>query len=246
MKTPSPSHRFTVSTPTTPKCSTPQHGGMFDRRESFLQSPVNVSISVRSESDNEEVRQELYEGEGTACIPYTKERIEVLITVMVMNMRQWTLCKSASQKDKLWETIEDKLVAEGFPAMIRGRGTDIRRKYQSLLKTYKEIEDWNSKSGRNRRKFKYGETFDNAVRKAEGEGPEMNVTVDAGGEPAAASSGIRPRKHPKGRNLNSEEKKTELLEREVNSKIDYMQKMLEFEQRKVDLLDKLVTHITSS
>ena len=40
------------------------------------------------------------------------------------------------------------MVAEGFPAMIRGRGTDTRRKYQSLLKTYKEIEDWNSKSGK--------------------------------------------------------------------------------------------------
>ena len=37
-------------------------------------------------------------------------------------------------------------------------------------------------TGRNRRKYKYGETFYQAIKKSEGEGPQMNVTVDVGGE----------------------------------------------------------------
>lgn len=64
----------------------------------------------------------------------------------------------------------------------------------------------------------------------------------------SASSTIKPRKHPRGKkssNESEEEKKLELLEKEVNSKSDYMNQTLRHEERKVELLEKLVNHITS-
>ena len=38
---------------------------------------------------------------------------------------------------------------KGFPALIKGRGKDVRKKYVACLKKYKEVEDWNCQSGKN-------------------------------------------------------------------------------------------------
>ena len=52
--------------------------------------------------------------------------------------------------NQYWEdVIEAKLLEKGFPALIKGRGKDVRKKYVACLKKYKEVEDWNCQSGNN-------------------------------------------------------------------------------------------------
>jgi hypothetical protein len=57
---------------------------------------------------------------------------------------------------------------------------------------------------------------------------------------------MQPRKHPRGKKTNdTEQQKLQLLKMEVESKVAYMEKMLENDNKKIELLEKLVNHITS-